>query len=76
MEDWEAFLSPCNFATAHVPAGSIVITLSLRDHQFDSLHSEFLSPLNFSTHETEDPFATPQVMVLAITLKNSVGGSL
>ena len=27
---------------------------------FDSLHSEFLSPFNFATHETEDPFATPQ----------------
>ena len=39
----DAVLSPCNF----------------RDHPFDSLHSEFISPLNFATHETEDPSQRP-----------------
>ena len=56
-----ADLSPCNFATTHFPAKrSSFISLLLRDHPFDSLHSEVLSPLNFATHEMEDPFATPQ----------------
>ena len=35
-------------------------SLQLRNHPFDSLRSEVLSPLNFGTHEMEDPFATPQ----------------
>ena len=62
MEDWDANLSPCNFATTHVPAErSRQNTLQLRDHPFDSLQSEFVSPSNFATHETEDPFATPQI---------------
>ena len=61
MEDWGTDLSPRNFATTHFPAErSSFITLELRDHPFDSLNSEVLSPLNFATHETEDPFATPQ----------------
>ena len=39
-------LAPCtNFATTHS----------------DSFHSEFLSPFDFATHKTEDPFATPQI---------------
>ena len=33
--------------------------LSPCDHPFDSLHSEVSYPLNFATHETEDPSATP-----------------
>ena len=42
MEDWGADLSPCDFATTHFPAErSSFITLKLRDHPFDSLHSEF-----------------------------------
>ena len=54
MEDWDADLSPCNFATTHFPAeGSSFITLELRDHPFDSLHPEFLSPFDFATHESE-----------------------
>ena len=62
MQDWDVDLSPCNFATTHFPAErSSFIILQLRDHPFDSLHSEFLSPLNFATHETEDPFAMPQI---------------
>ena len=40
----EAILSPCK----------------LRDHPFAILHSEVLSPLNFATHEMEDPFAARQ----------------
>ena len=40
----EAVPSPCNFATTHLTA--CILT--------------FLCPLNFATHETEDPFATPQ----------------
>ena len=40
----EAVLSPCNFATAHLTAGIL----------------NFYLPLNFATHETEDPFAAPQ----------------
>ena len=56
MEDWDADLSPCNFATTHVPAEiNTFISLQLRDHPFNSLHPDFLSPLNFATHETEDP---------------------
>ena len=36
------------YATAHFPAErSSFITLELRDHPFDSLHSELLSPFNF-----------------------------
>ena len=63
MEDWDADLSPCNFVTTHFPAErSSFITLYLRDHPFDSLHSEILSPLNFATHEMEDPFAAPPKM--------------
>ena len=51
---------PVTLRPTHFPAErSSFITLQLRDHPFDSLHSEFLSPLNFATHETEDPFATP-----------------
>ena len=62
MEDWDANVSPCNFATTHFPAErSSFIPLQLRDHSFDSLRSEFLSPFNFATHETEDPFATPHL---------------
>ena len=61
MEDWDADLPPCDFATTHIPAErSIFISLELRDHPFDSLHSVFLSPFNFATHEMEDPFAAPQ----------------
>ena len=41
-----AVLSRCSFATTHLTACK-------------ALHSEIVSPLNFSTHETEDPFATP-----------------
>ena len=49
-----ADLSPCNFATAHFPAEiSSFITLFLRDHPFDSLHSEFLSHFIFATYETD-----------------------
>ena len=60
MEDWHADLSPCNFATTHFPAErSSLISLQLRYHPFDSLHSEVLSPLNLATHEMEDPSATP-----------------
>ena len=40
----EAVLSPCNFATAHLTACT---------------PNGYL-PLNFATHETEDPFAMPQ----------------
>ena len=32
-------------------------------HPFDSLHSQFLSPFNFATHEMEDPFATSQKQI-------------
>ena len=39
---------------------SSFINLDLRDHPFDSLHSEFLSPFNFATHETEDPSQRPK----------------
>ena len=60
MEDWDDGLSPCDFATTHFPAKrSSFVSLELRDRPFDSLHSEVLSCLNFATHETEDPFATP-----------------
>ena len=66
MSDWDADLSPCNFATTHFPAErSSLISLQLRDHPFDSLHFACLSPFNFATHETEDPFATPHVMKAA-----------
>ena len=61
MEDRDADLSPCNFATTRCPAErSSFISLQFRDHPFDSLNSVVLSPLNFATHETQDPFATPQ----------------
>ena len=57
----DADLSPCNFATTHFLAErSSLMTLQLRDHPFDSLHSGCLSPLNFVTHEMEDPFAPPR----------------
>ena len=60
MDDWEVALSPCSFATTHFPAErSSFISLEFRDHPFDSLHSAVLSPLNFATHEMEDPFAMP-----------------
>ena len=73
MEDWDANLSPCNFATAHFPAErSSLINLQLRDHPFDSLHSEFLSPLNFATHETEDPFATPQIIFEKLRISRAI----
>ena len=42
---------------------SSCITLQFLDHPLYSLHSEFLSPLDFATYETEDPFATPQYSV-------------
>ena len=62
-------LSPCNFATAHFPAErSSFTSLWLRDRPFDSLRSEFLSPLNFATHEREDPFATPHFSLQGISL--------
>ena len=41
-------------------ARSSFVSLKARNHPFYSLHSEFLSPFKFATHETEDPFATPQ----------------
>ena len=49
VEDWDAALSSCNFATSH---------FSCRKECFYHL-SELLSPFNFATHETDDPFATP-----------------
>ena len=67
MEDWGADLSPCNFATTHFPAErSSFIT---RDHQFDSLHSEFLSPLNFATHETETLSQHPKFRKIPAPIK-------
>ena len=60
-EDGDADLSPCNFATTHLLAErSSFISPYLRDHPFDSLHSELLSSRSFATHEMEDPFAKPQ----------------
>ena len=44
----EAVLSPCYFAITHLTACIL----------------KFLSPLNFATHEMEDPFATPQTKFL------------
>ena len=41
-----AVLSPCNFATARLTACIL----------------NFLSPLNFATHEMEDAYATPQLL--------------
>ena len=35
MEDWDADEPPCNFATAHLPERSSLITLQLRDHPFE-----------------------------------------
>ena len=61
MEDWDADLSLCNFATTHFPAErSSCISLQLRDHSFNSFYSAFQSPFNFATHEIEVPYATPQ----------------
>ena len=63
MEDLGADLSACNFATTHFPAErSSFITLQLRDHPFDSFHSEILSPLNYATHETEDLAQRPIIV--------------
>ena len=59
MEDWDADLSPRNFATTHIPSKrSSFISVQLRDYPFDSLHSDFSSPFDFATHEMEDPFST------------------
>ena len=45
MKDWDADLSPCNFATTHFPVERIsLITPQLRDHPFDRFHCAFLSP--------------------------------
>ena len=77
MEDWGADLPPCNFATIHFPAErSSFITLQLRDHPFDGLLSEFLSPLNFATDETEDLSQRPSSKTVSQTArfaKQSVG---
>ena len=43
----EAVLSPCNFATTHLTACILSFLL--------------ISPFNFATHETEDPFAMPHL---------------
>ena len=40
----------------HGRLGCWFISLYRRDHSFDSLHSEFLFPLNFATHENGGPF--------------------
>ena len=63
MEDWDADLSPYNFATTHFPQKEAVLSpCNFATTPFDSLHSEILSPLNFATHKMEDPFATPQIL--------------
>ena len=44
MEDWDADLSPCNFATSHFRAERSSYLLQLRDRPFDSLHLKFYLP--------------------------------
>ena len=63
MEDWDADLSPCNFANHSFPAErSSFIFGQHCSHPFDSRHSAlFYLPLTSRPLEPEDPFATPHV---------------
>ena len=64
MEDWDADLSPCNFATTHL--------LAKRKKQFYLpvaswplvWQVSFCILVGFATHEMEDLFATPQTQTI------------
>ena len=62
MEDWDADLSHCNFVTAHFlqpKKKRIYLPVTSRPPIWQLSFCIFIS-FNFTTHQMEDPFATPQ----------------